>query len=156
MSLGNVLASAYKPEPGKKVTFLRDEDFDLFGRLVTESFEVQVGLHELLGHGSGKNFMGESSIVGVADPLQTTGASVTSYYADGETWDSKFSEIASTYEECRAECVSDGAHMSRPGHCQHAHCTRRVGVENCGHWWIRVWVLGCSVEIVASDLAMGV
>eukprot|EP00041_Stephanoeca_diplocostata_P016421 m.323607 g.323607 ORF g.323607 m.323607 type:complete len:706 (+) comp20359_c5_seq7:121-2238(+) len=105
VSLGNVLASAYKPEPGKKVTFLRADDYDLFGRLVTESFEVQVGLHELLGHGSGKNFMGETSIVGVADPLQPAGATVSSFYADGETWDSKFSDIASTYEECRAECV---------------------------------------------------
>lgn len=48
MSLGNVLAASMS---AKTVNFLRDDNGDeaLFKQLVKEAFEVQVGLHELLG-----------------------------------------------------------------------------------------------------------
>ena len=64
---------------------------------------MQVGLHELLGHGSGKMFMGKDSAKGAINPL--TDSAVQSWYGDGETYDSKFPIISSSFEECRAELV---------------------------------------------------
>ena len=54
VSLGNVLSSAYKSASGKTPTFLLAKDASLYESLVSAAFEVQVGLHELLGHGSGR------------------------------------------------------------------------------------------------------
>ena len=108
VSLGNVLAASLS---AKTVNFLQSGNGDepLFKDLVKEAFEVQVGIHELLGHGSGKllyenndgtfNFDREKTL----NPL--TGEPVTSFYKPGETWDSKFPVFGSSYEECRAELV---------------------------------------------------
>lgn len=53
VSLGNVLTASYQDN---RVSFLCLEDQNMFTRLRTPAFELQVGLHELLGHGSGKLF----------------------------------------------------------------------------------------------------
>ncbi|XP_061659587.1 dipeptidyl peptidase 3 [Syngnathoides biaculeatus] len=108
VSLGNVLAVAYATNK-EKLTFLEEDDKDLFVKWKSPSFEVQVGLHELLGHGSGKLFVQDNK--GIFNFEQSkvinpeTGELVSSWYQDNETWDSKFSTLASSYEECRAECV---------------------------------------------------
>ncbi|KAF3186980.1 hypothetical protein TWF106_009467 [Orbilia oligospora] len=108
VSLGNVLNAK---SPSEKVTFIDEKDLPLFERLRGPAFELQVGLHELLGHGSGKllqetekgvfNFDKENPPV---SPL--TGKPVTTYYKVGETWGSVFGATAASYEECRAECVA--------------------------------------------------
>lgn len=76
----------------------------------SRSFEVQVGIHELLGHGSGKLFQqgtpeAEALVSsGFLHPL--TQQPVTGpFYAPGATWNSTFGKLSPSYEECRAECT---------------------------------------------------
>ena len=56
-----------------------------------------------------------------------TSLQVTSWYKPGETWDTKFSSLASAYEECRAECV--GLYL-----CMSQEVLRCVCVCECGTW----------------------
>lgn len=105
VSLGNVISSYYKVS---KPNFLNEADIKLMDKYLIDSFEVQVGLHELLGHGSGKMFQKlndgtfnfEKSLI---NPI--TNEPIEKFYDIGETYDSKFTAMASAYEECRAECV---------------------------------------------------
>eukprot|EP00963_Diacronema_lutheri_P008993 scaffold786_cov329-Pavlova_lutheri.AAC.17 len=107
VSLGNVLSA--KP-PKERVTFLTEADGIMWQELHSAAFEIQVGLHELLGHGSGKLFSeledGKLNINPevVVNPI--TGAKgVQKWYRKGESWDSKFQDLSAPYEECRAECT---------------------------------------------------
>lgn len=106
VSLGNVLSSAYKDS---RVTFLTETDKDLYTQLKGAAFEVQVGIHELLGHGSGKLFYkdakGEFNFDHENVKHTETNDKISSWYTARETWDSKFQTLSSSYEECRAECV---------------------------------------------------
>ena len=98
VSLGNVLSSAsIGPD---KISLVADQDQDLYRHYVTEAFEVQVGIHELLGHGSGKLLGVQADGSLNFDP---EAVDVKSWYAQGETWSSKFGSLSSAMEECRAE-----------------------------------------------------
>lgn len=78
------------------------------------AYYLWVVFHELFGHGTGKllkenadntyNFGVEELPV---SPL--TGEPIDSWYKPGETWTSVFQDIATSVDECRAECI--GAYL---------------------------------------------
>jgi len=79
----------------------------LLRNYLVPAFTVQVGCHELLGHGSGKLFQESNSTLNfdqnIINPI--TNQKVATWYKAGETYDSVFSSMGSAYEECRAEAV---------------------------------------------------
>ncbi|ODM98954.1 Dipeptidyl peptidase 3 [Orchesella cincta] len=106
VSLGNVITSSFKDK--RPLPFLSDKDKEIFKEYRMAAFELQVGIHELLGHGSGKllkkNADGTTNYPsGLKNPL--TNDLIESAYEDGETYDSVFTTLGSGYEECRAESV---------------------------------------------------
>lgn len=108
VSLGNVLAAV---APSQKFPFIRDQDLETYKKYHGGAFEIQVGIHELLGHGTGKLLQETSPGVYNFDhqnpPISPiTNRPITSWYKPGQTWGSVFSSTASSYEECRAECVA--------------------------------------------------
>jgi len=106
VSLGNVIPASFK-DPS--IHFIGENDKSLLQRYSSQAFEVQVGLHELLGHGSGKSLCqkADGSFNFDVDLVKASlkDDESLSWYEEGETYDSKFSTISSSYEECRAECV---------------------------------------------------
>lgn len=109
VSLGNVLQASYTVAGDQRVSFLQDADQNLYKTLKSHAFEVQVGIHELLGHGSGKLYHQDTDDAKallserIINPL--TKEPITGpFYAPGATWGSTFASLAPSYEECRAEC----------------------------------------------------
>ncbi|KAF4123373.1 hypothetical protein GMORB2_6074 [Geosmithia morbida] len=108
VSLGNVMSAK---APNEKIPFIRDEDLDVYRKYRDASFEVQVGLHELTGHGCGKLLQetspGKFNFDKANPPVSpVTGKPITTWYKPGQTWGSVFGSIAASYEECRAELVA--------------------------------------------------
>jgi len=78
------------------------------------AYYLWVVLHELFGHGTGKlliqeadgscNFSRENLPI---NPV--TGQPVSSWYHHGQTWTGLFGDLATSLDECRAECV--GAYL---------------------------------------------
>ncbi|KAF2735504.1 dipeptidyl-peptidase III [Polyplosphaeria fusca] len=108
VSLGNVLSAK---APNEKIPFIKDKDLAVYQKYRDPAFEVQVGLHELLGHGCGKLLQETSSgkfNFDIDNPPVSpiSNKPISTYYKPGQTWGSVFGPIAASYEECRAECVA--------------------------------------------------
>ncbi|KAL8697595.1 MAG: hypothetical protein Q9224_002237 [Gallowayella concinna] len=108
VSLGNVLSAKAPNEP---IPFIRPEDLELYQVNRDRAFEVQVGIHELLGHGTGKLLQetspGKFNFDASKPPISpVTNKPITTYYKPGQTWSSVFGGLSASYEECRAECVA--------------------------------------------------
>ena len=78
------------------------------------AFYLWVVFHELLGHGTGKLLVENPSGGFNFDPRNPpinplTGKPINSWYKHGQTWTGIFGEIATTVDECHAECV--GAYL---------------------------------------------
>ena len=97
--------------PNEPIPFIHADDLEVYQENRDAAFEVQVGIHELLGHGTGKLLQETSTGVFNFDnhnpPISPiTSKPITTYYKPHETWASVFGPTASSYEECRAECVA--------------------------------------------------
>jgi hypothetical protein len=78
------------------------------------AYYLWVVFHELFGHGTGKMLVQtgpESFNFNNSNPPLNplTGQPISSWYHVGETWTGLFGDIATSVDECRAECV--GAYL---------------------------------------------
>ena len=108
VSLGNVLSAK---APNEAIPFIKDSDLEVYRENRDPAFEVQIGLHELLGHGCGKLLQetapGKYNFDHAHPPTNPlTNKPIEHWYKPGQTWGSVFGSIAASYEECRAECVA--------------------------------------------------
>ena len=108
VSLGNVLGAK---EPNESIPFIHPSDLTIYTENRDAAFEVQVGIHELLGHGTGKLLRETSHGIYNFEhsnpPISpVTNKPINTHYAPDETYSSLFGDLGSSYEECRAECVA--------------------------------------------------
>lgn len=92
-------------EPSEASDFLKHRD---------DAFYLWVVFHELLGHGTSKLLLEDPPgcfNFNISQPPinPLTRRSIVSWYGPGQTWNRVFSDLATTIDECRAECV--GAYL---------------------------------------------
>ncbi|KAI1654072.1 dipeptidyl peptidase III [Daldinia decipiens] len=94
--------------------FIDDSEIEVFRKHKYPAYYWWVVLHELLGHGTGKMMIEESTNKFNFDsknppinPLD--GKPIRTWYKPGQTWTGQFGDLATTLDECRAELV--GAYL---------------------------------------------
>eukprot|EP00666_Eupelagonemidae_sp_cell4sb_P012096 gene12096-4071_t len=114
VDLGNVCTAA---SPGTYDSFLSGADSSLFASHFARADQVLTGLHELIGHGSGKLLRDDGSgpnyPAGLRNPC--TGKAVASHYTKGQSFGGVFGSIGGALEECRAEAPAAAAHLVAAG-----------------------------------------
>lgn len=104
------LGNAYGKPKKEYIQYVDPAEIDLFVKYSNDALFLIVALHELLGHGTGKLFVKDKDgkynfdQENLKHPL--TGEKITNCYNHNETWGSRFGELASGYEECRADGVA--------------------------------------------------
>lgn len=99
----------------EKLTHLNSTDWELYKENIIAATSINVGIHELLGHGTGKLLMQREDgtfnfdAKTLCDPFTQeliASSSSSSYYKPNETFSAVFGHLGNSYEECRAEAVS--------------------------------------------------
>ncbi|GET85829.1 dipeptidyl-peptidase III, putative [Leishmania tarentolae] len=104
--LSNVVSAInFKDKPD----YITDADWELYKASIFTATSVNVGIHELLGHGTGKLLSENSDGTlnfdkNTVDPI--SGNPVETWYKPSDTYSNVFGGLGSSYEECRAEAVS--------------------------------------------------
>ncbi|KAL7648106.1 UNVERIFIED_CONTAM: hypothetical protein RMT77_000007 [Armadillidium vulgare] len=106
VTLSNVVSARNVIKGGP---FLSASDLDLREKFGAITIDIDVALHELLGHGCGKFLRRKEDGTLNFDPSKVknpfTGGEV-SFYEKGQTFNNVFTDLSSSYEECRAENVA--------------------------------------------------
>lgn len=100
-------------DPSKNATFnftllhMKDKaESDQFNNYQTRAYMVQVAGHELFGHGSGRLIYRNTTTgkcpLSLAAPINPD-KKIESCYEKDETYSSKFKDIGTSFEECRAD-----------------------------------------------------
>lgn len=109
----NTFAST-PPERYFQDSCLDSSEIELYLKHKPHAYYLWVVFHELFGHGTGKMLVQtgpESFNFNIQNPPLNplTGKPISSWYHVGETWTGLFGDIATSVDECRAECV--GAYL---------------------------------------------
>ncbi|MCJ1404909.1 hypothetical protein MMC11_008135 [Xylographa trunciseda] len=111
--ISNQIAAEYgkdRPAP----SFIAPSEVAVYMTSEYDAFYIWVVLHELLGHGTSKLLTQESETIFNFDihnpPISPlSGQPITSWYKPGQSWTGVFGDLATSLDECRAECV--GAYL---------------------------------------------
>ena len=89
---------------------MQEFELETFETHKLPAWRIQITIHELFGHGTSKLLSEESPEKFNFDitnrPINPlTGEPITTWYLPGQTWTGVFGSLATTLDECRAECV---------------------------------------------------
>lgn len=111
--ISNQIAAEYSADR-KDPAFIDPSEAASYLTVELDSFYIWVVLHELLGHGTSKfltQYEDGSYNFDIDNPPVSplTGKPITTWYRPGQSWTGVFGDLATSLDECRAECV--GAYL---------------------------------------------